>query len=238
VIIETQAEHFLRTLRAGTVSTNVHLRKLHNFCLDMNWLPWPVIPKRQWPEIQFKEKRAITLEEHRRIVEGERNPERRAFYELAWHVGAAQSDLAALRAEDLDWEHRAIRYFRKKTRSISAMRFSEEVAGILRLLPQVGLLFPTFSQLRETHRATEFRRACRRAGVSGVTLHCYRYAWAERAKTCGYPERFAQSALGHNSRAVHEAYAGGAVPVCPPLDEYEHAFNAKIVPMKPNQACG
>jgi len=25
----------------------VHLRKLHNFCLDMNWLPWPIIPKRQ-----------------------------------------------------------------------------------------------------------------------------------------------------------------------------------------------
>ena len=44
VIIETQAEEFLRVLRAGTVSTNVHLRKLHNFCLDMNWLPSPVIP--------------------------------------------------------------------------------------------------------------------------------------------------------------------------------------------------
>lgn len=29
-----------------------------------------------------------------------------------------------------------------------------------------------------------------------------------------------------------------AVPVCPPLDEYETAFNAKIVPLSPNQACG
>lgn len=28
---------------------------------------------------------------------------------------------------------------------------------------------------------------------------------AERAKTCGYPERFAQEALGHNSKAVHRA---------------------------------
>ncbi len=44
------------------------------------------------------------------------------------------------------------------------------------------------------HRATEFTRVCRRAGVHGVTLHCYRYAWAERAKQCGYPERFAQEA--------------------------------------------
>jgi hypothetical protein len=46
VIIETQAEHLRACLKAGTVSTNVHLRKLHNFCLAMNWLPWPIIPKR------------------------------------------------------------------------------------------------------------------------------------------------------------------------------------------------
>jgi hypothetical protein len=34
-----------------------------------------------------------------------------------------------------------------------------------------------------------------------------RYAWAERAKTAGYPERFAMENLGHNSKAVHRAYA-------------------------------
>ncbi|MGA9777517.1 MAG: hypothetical protein WBS33_04535 [Verrucomicrobiia bacterium] len=43
VILETQGEHLLACLKAGTVSTNVHLRKLHNFCLSMNWLPWPII---------------------------------------------------------------------------------------------------------------------------------------------------------------------------------------------------
>ena len=61
-IIETQAENPMQALQVGTVSTNVHLRKLHNFCLAMNWLPWPLIPKRLWPEIVFKAKRAITLE--------------------------------------------------------------------------------------------------------------------------------------------------------------------------------
>jgi integrase len=43
--------------------------------------------------------------------------------------------------------------------------------------------------------------------IKGITLHSYRYAWAEHARTCGYPERFAQEALGHNSNAVHRAYA-------------------------------
>ncbi len=79
VIIETQAEELLACLKAGTVSTNVHLRKLHNFCLAMNWLPWPIIPKRLWPEIRFQPKRAITSEEHQLIIEREKNPERRSF---------------------------------------------------------------------------------------------------------------------------------------------------------------
>src|SRR5438552_3983956 len=46
VIIETPGELLLRVLQTGTVSTNVYLRRLHNFCVDMNWLPWPLIPKR------------------------------------------------------------------------------------------------------------------------------------------------------------------------------------------------
>src|SRR2546422_6701947 len=57
--------------------------------------------------------------------------------------------------------------------------------------------------------------------------HSYRYAWAERAKVAGYPERFAQEALGHKSKAVHRAYARKAQVTVPALEE-----NVKeIVPM-------
>ena len=38
-----------------------------------------------------------------------------------------------------------------------------------------------------------------------------------------------QEALGHTSRAVHEAYARGAAVICPPLDEYEKNVHAEIV---------
>ncbi len=38
LLVETQAEHFLRVLTSPKVSTNVHLRRIHNFALDMNWL--------------------------------------------------------------------------------------------------------------------------------------------------------------------------------------------------------
>jgi|GEM_PF-556526 len=90
-ILETRSEHFLKVLDEGTVSTNAFLRKLHNFTLDMNWLPWPVLAKRHWPKIEYGEKRGVTGEEHQKIIAAETNGERRAFYELCWHLGAAQT---------------------------------------------------------------------------------------------------------------------------------------------------
>jgi hypothetical protein len=38
---------------------------------------------------------------------------------------------------------------------------------------------------------------------------------------CGYPERFAQQALGHNSKVVHRAYAKRAEVTVPSLDDWE-----------------
>jgi integrase len=228
VIIETRGETLLNALRYGTVSTNVYLRRLHNFCLDMGWLPWPLIPKRQWPAVRFKEKRAITWEEHCRIVSREQNPERKAFYQLAWHIGASQSDLAHLTAENVDWTNRIICFVRMKTRFRSQqppqIRFGKEVETILANLSKFGPLFPYLRGVRPTDRANEFRQRCAGLGIRGVTLHSYRYAWAERAKVAGYPERFAQLALGHNSKAVHRAYSKNAQATLPPLEDYEATF--------------
>ena len=35
------------------------------------------------------------------------------------------------------------------------------------------------------------------------------------------PERFAQAALGHNSKAIHRAYAKKAAIIAPSLEDYE-----------------
>src|ERR1022692_2098481 len=82
----------------------------HNFALDMAWLPWAVLPKRRWPKIRFKEKRAVTLAEHQAIVANESNPERRAYYECCWHLGGAQTDIAKLTAEDVDWQNKIVSF--------------------------------------------------------------------------------------------------------------------------------
>jgi integrase len=231
-ILETQSVQLLKAMRAGTVATNVFLRRIHNFAVGMGWLPWPILAKKQWPKVRFKEKRAITWEEHQAIIARELNPERRAFYECCWLTGGAQSDIASLTAEDIDWQSKVVSFNRKKTGTVSIIRFGEELEAILRTLPRSGALFLRLKPMREAHRATEFRRCCRRLEITGITLHSYRYAWAERAKTCGYPERFAQEALGHNSKAVHRAYARKAHVVIPTLEDYEKklADNA-IVPM-------
>ena len=221
VVLETQAEHFLKVLENGTVSTNTFLRRIHNFALDMNWLPWPVLPKRRWPAVKHADKRAIKLEEHQAIVAREQNPERKAFYQLAWHLGASQSDIAFLEAENIDWERHVISYERKKTHTIALMRLDEEAAEVFRSLPASGPMFPYLRTVRAADRATEFKQRCDGLKIKGVTLHSYRYAWAERAKKAGYPERFAQEALGHNSKAVHRAYARKAIVELPALSEFE-----------------
>ena len=69
-------------------------------------------------------------------------------------------------------------------------------------------------------------------GIKGVTLHSFRYSWAERACRGGYPERFAQAALGHASKAVHRAYARGAKVLCPPLEDYEAVEEKRVIPFQ------
>jgi integrase len=220
-LIETLPEHFLAALSAGTVATNVYLRRIHHFAVAMHWLPWPVLPKLHWPPIVFQHKRAITLEEHRKIIEHEPDPVRRAYYELLWYFGGSQTDMARLTAEDIDWQRHTISYVRCKTGTAAVQAIGVEVAAILRTLPTAGFLFPALVDYSPSDRGQAFAYQLKKLGISGVTLHSYRYAWAERAKAAGYPERFAMQALGHASKAVHRAYAKQAEVVLPPLEEYE-----------------
>ena len=109
------------------------------------------------------------------------------------------------------------------------IRFGKEVAEILRSLPASGPLFPWLRTVRAADRATEFRQRCRGLGIEGVSLHSYRYAYAERARRAGYPLRFAEEALGHNSKAVHRAYARHAEIRVPCLEDWEQVMQAKTL---------
>jgi integrase len=201
-VAETRAEHFYKALEDRTVFANVYLRRIHNHALGMEWLLKSVIPRIQWPKPVYKPKRAITAAEHAMIInaemaaaqrnQGSRNSdtphyeERRDFYELLWHTGASQSDAANLTAEDVDWNQRTICYNRQKFKSRSnvkpaIIRFGEALAEILRRCPSSGPLFPYLHKVRANDRATEFGQRCEQLKITGVSLHSYRYSWAERA---------------------------------------------------------
>lgn len=226
-LIESTAEHFFAVLNDGTISTNMFLRRLHNFAVGMHWLPWPILPKLKWPAVKHKERRAITVEEHCRIIEREHNPEIRAYYQMLWHLGGAQTDIAELIAENVNWIDRTIAYSRNKTGVPVVISFGTEAAAILQALWKTGPLFPSMARIKENHRAKMFIKRLRTVGITGISLHSYRYAWAERAKTVGMPERYAQQVLGHNSKAFARAYSKKAKVIVPSLEDYE----AKIVPM-------
>ena len=195
-LLMTNAEHLLKVLRTGTVSTNNYLRRLHNFAVEMNWLPKSIVPRHQWPKAAYKEKRAITQAEHDTIIANEKN------------------------AEEVDWEQKTIGFFRRKTGTVARLHFGPAVSAILQDLPGTGPLFPCIATMSAGDRSTQFRKRCHRLNITGVTLHSYRYAWAERAKTAGYPERYAQEALGHKSQAVHRSYAKRAKMLLPTLEDY------------------
>lgn len=227
-------------LKNGSVSTNVYLRRAHNYALGLNWLPWAILPKLHWPVVRYKEKRAITRDEHQKIIQREPNPATRAYYELLWHLGGSQSDIATLQAEDVDWAQRIIAYRRGKTGVTALLAFGEEAAAVLGALPKTGPLFPALARIHERHRAKLFINRLATVGITGVSLHSYRYAWAERAKTSGYPERFAMQALGQSSKAVHRAYSRNAEVRVPALEEFEKrkATNPPVVTFPLNAGSG
>ena len=113
------------------------------------------------------------------------------------------------------------------------LEIGPRLESLLKNLPAEGALFPRISQLPDRWRAAEFRRRCRVLRIEGISLHSYRYAWASRAKRVGMPERFAQSALGHASLAVHREYAREGVAICPSLENYEGKLVSMHMAEKP-----
>ena len=165
------------------------------------------------------------------IVANETKPERRAFYQLAWHLGAAQTDLATLTDKDVDWEQKTICFFRRKTGAVVRLHFGSAVAAILQDLPENRPLVSRYCPNVRRRPVHPVQKALHRLNITGVTLHSYRYAWAERAKTAGYPERFAQEALGHKSQAVHWSYAKRAKMLLPTLEDYEKKAETPLTPV-------
>jgi len=233
-LTETESAHFLAVLnhsKAG-VSTNKWLRIVHNRALDLNWLPMPVMARKAWPSSRAKRVQAIARKQHEKLIETEQDPGFRHYLEMLWETGGSQTDTAELRRDNIDEERHCLTYSRKKMRNQNeqegaAITIGNSLKELLAKLPKEGLLFPKLAQQRENVRASRFRKLCDRLGFTNISLHSYRYAWAERAKTASMPLREAMAHLGHGSKAVHHAYSASAEIITFPLEYYEEIKRRK-----------
>ena len=80
-LLETTVEDFLAILKIKQMSVGHYLRRLHNLALMLGWLPVPLLEPCHWPKPQRKAKRGITLPEHQRILDAEKNAERNLYYQ-------------------------------------------------------------------------------------------------------------------------------------------------------------
>ena len=206
----------------GCTKTYVYLGTLQKLAIEVGLLTHPILPKRMWPKPAKSERRAITEEEHRRLGLNLGTTRWKTFLEILWETGAAQSDAANLRIENTNLDDGIIAYQRLKTGVRAAQKISPKLNKLLKSLKngrKSGFFTPFIQEMDSKDRATIFRRKCILLDIRGVTLHSYRYAWAERAFELGLPERLAMVALGHNSAAIHRAYSKNAKIVCPSLSE-------------------
>lgn len=235
-LLDTEADHLFAVLEHKKAGNSAHhyLRRLHNYALHLGWLLAPVMADAAWPAIRKKHFEAISAEEHQRIVAAEKNQERRLYYELLWETGGSQSDIAQLDWSRVDKETNTIEFLRQKLEGrsdcgLSCLCIGQRLQAILDQLPQSGDFFPKIKQELPKHRAAEFRRRCRTLKITGRVLHSYRYAWAQRAKSAGMPEREAMNYLGHKSKAIHAAYGRRANITTLPLEYYELQKTKKII---------
>jgi integrase len=233
-LLNTEASHFLEVLghpRAGN-STNKWLRILHNRALNLGWIFNPVLVPKLWPRIREKKGRAITKEEHLRLLSMEEDPEWKLFYQMLWETGGSQTDVANLRRENVDEVRNRLIYQRSKLRHTSngqaALVIGSNMQELLKQLPDIGWFFPRLHEQTESVRSSRFAKQCKKTGLKGVSLHSYRYAWAQRAQMAGMPMREAMAHLGHSSRAIHQAYSDKAEVVTLPLEFYENQWREKL----------
>jgi integrase len=234
-LIQTEGSHFMEVLRhpkAGNY-TNKALRIMQNRALDLGWLLCPALSRRAWPKLVKKPKRAVTLAEHEKLISSERNPEWKSYLQMLWETGGSQTDIADLHRSNIDPLHKHIIYQRIKLKNRNSDRaviaIGKRLEAILTQLPSEGWLFPNLHQRNETNRSSRFRKRCVSQKIVGITLHSYRYAWAERALSAGMPMREAMAHLGHKSKTIHQAYAEKAEVVTLPLEFYEEQRNQKIL---------
>ena len=91
------------------------------------------------------------------------------------------------------------------------------------------MVFPESRSTKRQDTGIKVSEGCRPAGFTDISLHSYRYAWAQRAKSLRDANARSHGAPGPRSKAIHHAYSDKAEIVSLPLEFYEKQWKEKII---------
>ena len=172
-VVETRADQLLKMLKHGTVSTNVFLRRLHNYALDMNWLAWAILPRKQWPKSSTAKSAASRWRNTSRSLRAKKTRNGAIITSCCGFTGGSADGcrLAAAPGHQRTEGTGTVFYRRKKNGSGRAcQRFGDRTAADSRAAAQVRPAFPV-----PDHSVK--RTAPRNSSSAAV-------GWASRASRC------------------------------------------------------
>ena len=129
-------------LNANGSMVNQYLKCLQNIAVGMGWSK-TILPPKLWPpRKKLPKRRAITKDEHGKILASEKNPEHGDYYQIIWETGAAQSDAANFSAMNINWQQRRFSYIRMKTGERCTIQFGPRLEALLRFTSSRRVFIP------------------------------------------------------------------------------------------------
>ena len=211
-------------------------QKLHNFAINRMLIPYAIMGLDMWPVVTIKGPicRAIKEDEHLKVLKFIDDPkmahwrqlvkthggkpidwmnEWKAFLSLLWYTGASQTDASMMKAENVKWDQGVLEYRRikwKEPLKHAPVRVAIAAGGalekLLKKLPKKGPLFPLLINTDHSNRCRTFARFVDWLDFSNVSMHGYRYSFAERAKEKGMSAEDRMTTLGHKNFEMTSHY--------------------------------
>jgi integrase len=165
------------------------------------------------PKASRGAKALVSADAHARLVTCA-EPMFAAFLKLLWLTGARPSEIAGLKAEDIDMEQGLAVLHEHKEAYLGKSRvlfFSPEAIEVIRKRDcRSGLLFPgkDGGKMTATIIGKRLKRLCVKAGVKHCIPYGYRHSFATDALCNGVPDAQVAALLGHSGTAMlHKHYS-------------------------------
>ncbi len=188
------------------------LKAIYKFAIERKYLKVNIAQEFKAPRIPSTPPNFINENDVKKIFEC-MSPEALVKYKILYYTGLRPGEMLSLQVRDIDLVKKSILVRYSKTGRFRVIPMHEELIPIFKDL-KVGktkeaFLFPsrTNPNGHQVQIVTGLRRACKRAGVEGVSPYSFRHTFATRILEKTKDIRAAQQLLGHTSIQMTTRYA-------------------------------